>query len=106
MTEISSLFANPSTARASSAPVAASSSDADADQTVSSGRTVHDTVTLSEDGQKMINLSRGQELVGEIRSAPVDKDFAAKLTKMMEDIFRITRLFSETIKTAFMVQRR
>ena len=65
-------------------------------------RTVRDTVTLSEGGQKIINLARGREVAKEIRAAPVDKDFAANLLKALEDIFRITRLFTETIKMAFL----
>ena len=69
-------------------------------------RTVGDTVTLSEGGQKIVNLARGQELAEEIRAAPVDKNFVAKLFKAQEDIFRITRLFIETIKAAFLGGRR
>ena len=65
-------------------------------------RTVRDTVELSEGGQKIINLARGREFAKEIRTTPVDKDFAAKLAKALEDIFRITRLFTATIKMAFL----
>ena len=64
--------------------------------------TVGDTVTLSEGGQKIVNLARGRELAEEIRAAPVDKDFTANLFKAQEDIFRITRLFTETFKAAFL----
>ena len=66
-----------------------------------SDRTIHDRVDLSGTGGEMINLARGQELSREIRSKSVDEDFAATLRKAMEDIFRITRLFAETIKAAF-----
>ncbi len=69
-------------------------------------RTIHDTVTLSGGGQKIVNLARGGELAKEIRAAPLDKDFAASLLKAQEDIFRINRLFSETIKTAFQERQR
>ena len=69
-------------------------------------RTIHDTVTLSDGGQKIVNLARGGELAREIRAAPVDKDFTVNLLKAQEDIFRITRLFSETIKASFMQWRR
>ncbi|MCH7936241.1 MAG: hypothetical protein IH994_04005 [Proteobacteria bacterium] len=69
-------------------------------------RTVGDTVTLSEGGQKIVNLARGRELAEEIRTAPLDKDFVAKLLKAQEDIFRITRLFTETFKAAFLEGRR
>ncbi|MCH7832606.1 MAG: hypothetical protein IIC55_07005 [Proteobacteria bacterium] len=61
---------------------------------------------LSEGGQKIVNLARGQELAEEIRAAPVDKNFLAKLFKAQEDIFRITRLFIETFKAAFLGWRR
>ena len=70
------------------------------------GRAVRDTVTLSEGGHKIVNLARGQELAREIRAAPVDKDFFANLLKAQEDIFRIMRLFGETIKAAFQQSRR
>ena len=71
-----------------------------------SERTVRDTVTLTEGGQKIVNLARGQELAEEIRAAPLDKNFLASLFKAQEDIFRITRLFTETFKAAFLEGRR
>lgn len=70
-----------------------------------SGRAVHDTVELSEGGQKIINLARGREVAAEIRAAPLDKDFAANLLKAQEDILRISRLFGATIKNAFLARR-
>ena len=70
------------------------------------GRAVHDTVTLSEGGHKIVNLARGQELTREIRAAPVDENFFANLLKAQEAIFRINCLFSETIKAAFQQSRR
>ena len=69
------------------------------------GRTGFDTVTLSEDGQKIVNLDRGNDLADDIRSRPVDGNFARKLFEAMQDIFRITRLFSENIKAAFQLRR-
>jgi hypothetical protein len=69
-------------------------------------RTFRDTVKLSEGGQKIVNLARGQELAKEIRTAPLDKDFSANLFKAREDIIRITRLFTETFKAAFLEGRR
>ena len=113
MTEIRNFFFNlfaayqPAGGGAASAPSAskgASPGDG-AGQPAPSERTVRDTVTLSEGGQKIINLARGREVAEEIRAAPVDKDFAATLAKAMEDIFRITRLFTETIKMAFLGRR-
>ena len=69
------------------------------------GRAVRDTVTLSVGGHKIVNLARGQELAAEIRAAPIDDDFFANLKKAQEDIFRIIRLFGETIKAAFRQSR-
>ena len=46
-------------------------------------------------------LCGGGELAKEIQTAPLDKDFAANLLKAQEDIFRINRLFAETIQTLF-----
>ncbi len=67
----------------------------------SADRTVHDRVDLSGAGQGMVNLARGQELASEIRSKPIDESFVADLRKAMEDIFRITRLFTESIRASF-----
>jgi hypothetical protein len=62
---------------------------------------IHDTVSLSAGGQKVVNLSRGQELSQQLKNAPVDQDFAEKLRKSTEDVFRITELFTQTVKSAF-----
>jgi len=70
-----------------------------------SGRTVNDTVTLSESGQKVVNLSRGQDLAQELKNAPVDQSFAEALKQATADVFRITQLFTETIKSAFSWRR-
>ena len=93
-------------------PPSSPSSDAEASKATENtdavgdgGRTGFDTVTLSEGGQKIINLARGNELADDIRSRPVDENFARKLFEAMQDIFRITRLFSENIKTAFQLRR-
>ncbi|MBC8158672.1 MAG: hypothetical protein H8E94_05000 [Alphaproteobacteria bacterium] len=68
-------------------------------------RSVHDTVDLSADGQKAINLSQGQDLAEEIRHAPTDENFAEKLQKAREDILRIGRLFFETLKASYFFRR-
>lgn len=68
-------------------------------------RTSFDTVALSEGGQKILNLARGNDLADEIRSMPVDENFARNLFKAMQDIFRITRRFSETITAIFRLRR-
>ncbi|OEJ64681.1 hypothetical protein [Magnetovibrio blakemorei] len=62
---------------------------------------IHDTVSLSAGGEKIVNLNRGQELSQQIKNAPVDKDFAENLRKSTEDVFRITKLFTQTVKSAF-----
>ena len=113
MTEIRNFFSNLFTAQqlagggAAPTPSASkgASKDEGAGEPAPAARTVHDTVTLSEGGQKFVNLARGREVAEEIRAAPVDKDFAANLAKALEDIFRITRLFTETIKMAFLGRR-
>ncbi len=69
-------------------------------------RDIHDTVDLSADGQKAINLSQGQALAEEIRHAPTDENFADKLRKASEDILRIGRLFLETLKASYFFFRR
>ena len=111
MTEIRNFFANLFIARqaaaggtvpAPSAGKGVGKSEGDGTgESALAGRTVRDTVTLSDGGHKIVNLARGQELAEEIRAAPVDKDFAAILFKAQEDIFRIARLFAETLKAAF-----
>ena len=63
--------------------------------------TLQDTVTLSEGGQKIVNLGRSQELAAQVRNAPADENFNTTLRKASEDIFRISRLFGETIRAAF-----
>ncbi|MCR4377925.1 MAG: hypothetical protein NUV50_07515 [Rhodospirillales bacterium] len=63
--------------------------------------TLKDTVTLSEGGQKIVNLGRGQELADQVRTAPADETFGATLRKASEDIFRIARLFGETLRASF-----
>jgi len=69
-------------------------------------RTVRDTVTLSDGGQKIVNLARGNELAAEFRSKPVDEGFFAALARAREDVLRIGRLFTETIKAAFQQARK
>ncbi len=108
MTEIRNFFINLLIARqpAAGGAAPAASKGEGAGEAAPAGRTVRDTVTLSDGGHKIVNLARGRELAGEIRAAPVDKDFAAKLMQALADIFRITRLFTETIKAAFRQSRR
>ncbi|MBF0248365.1 MAG: hypothetical protein HQL36_09895 [Alphaproteobacteria bacterium] len=65
------------------------------------GRIVQDTVTLSEGGEKVVNLNRGNELAAELKRAPVDANFAATLKSAMEDVMRIGQLFTQTVRTLF-----
>ncbi len=111
MTEISNFFTNlfnfrSPVGRATPAPVPSAIKDIGTGEPVPADRTVRDTVTLSEGGQKIVNLARGGELAREIRVAPVGEDFAANLLKAQEDIFRINLLFSETIKALFLQLRK
>jgi len=68
-------------------------------------RDIHDTVDLSAEGQKAVNLAHGQALADEILCAPTDDSFAAKLQRASEDIFRIGRLFLESLKANFFFRR-
>ncbi|MBI2586486.1 MAG: hypothetical protein HYW28_11565 [Rhodospirillales bacterium] len=90
----------------SQAQTPTSQGNAVADLRLSSDRTVKDTVTLSDGGQKIVNLARGNELAAEFRSKPVDEGFFAALARAREDVLRIGRLFSETIKAAFQQARK
>ena len=61
---------------------------------VESDRTVWDTVDISEDGQKIINLTRCAELATQLPSAGADREaFDAALERAQGDIKRITTLF-------------
>jgi len=88
----------PAVLRTSSAPDGTSKSNNSGGGT---DRTVHDTVTLSEGGQKIVNLHRAQDLAQDLKTAPVDTAFADTLKQATNDVFRITQLFAETIKSAF-----
>jgi len=60
--------------------------------------TTRDTVKLSG-GHDVVNLARGQELAKQMRDAPVDDAYARDLFDAGQDVFRISRLFNETLKT-------
>lgn len=74
-------------------------------EALSKERTIHDTIELSENGQKIINVARGFDLANEFKKAPVDENFQSNLQKAQEDIFRISRLFGETVKALFAKSR-
>ncbi len=100
------LFIARQAAAGGAAPSPSTSKGGGTGESALAARTVGDTVTLTEGGQKIVNLARGGELAKQIRAAPVDKDFAANLLKAQEDIFRINLLFSETIKALFLELRK
>ena len=113
MTEIRNFFANLFFARQTAgdggtapAPFAGASKDEGTGSPAPAERTIRDTVTLSEGGQKILNLARGQELAKEIRAAPADENFKDILSKALDDIYRIIRLFTESVKAAFQQQRK
>ena len=58
----------------------------------------HDTIDLSEGGQKVINLARATELGAKLPDADTTPtEFSVALKRACEDIERITRLFSEVL---------
>ena len=58
----------------------------------------HDTIDLSEGGQKVINLARATELGAKLPNADTNPtEFSVALKRAYEDIERITRLFSEVL---------
>lgn len=59
--------------------------------------TTRDTVNLSG-GHDIVNLARGTELADQMRNAPVDETYASDLFNAGQDVFRISRLFNETLK--------
>lgn len=87
-------------AKASAADRARSVEDRDTAFKVK-GRAIHDTVSLSAGGEKVVNLKRGAELGNEIGNAAIDKNFADKLSQATDDVFRINRLFRQTIRSLF-----
>jgi hypothetical protein len=64
-------------------------------------RTITDTVDLSADGQKAINLNRGLEQANDIRAEKDPATLVEKLRQAMDDIFRVTKLFNQTFKALF-----
>ena len=70
-------------------------------------RTVRDTVEISEDGQKIINLTRGAELAAQLPDAGADREaFDAALGRAQEDIKRITTLFGGVLNLVTELQPR
>lgn len=65
-----------------------------------------DTVTLSETGEKIVNLDRAKQLGAELRAEKDPDTFREKLRLAMEDVRRIGRLFGEVVRTAFLGPRR
>jgi|GEM_PF-6919350 len=69
-------------------------------------RAIRDTVDLSGEGQKIVNLNRVDELGDDIRNASVDISFADRLREASEDILRINELFRQTVRSVFEWWRR
>ena len=70
-------------------------------------RTVRDTVEISEDGQKIINLTRGAELAAQLPDAGADRvAFDLALERAQEDIKRITTLFGGVLNLVTELQPR
>lgn len=64
-------------------------------------RTLQDTVELSAGAEKIVNLNRGAQLAESVKEAPVDKEFATTLRQATQDVFRITKLFAQTVRALF-----
>ncbi len=60
-----------------------------------------DTVSLSEGGQKIVNLNRGRDLSAEIKTAAIDESFADKLWKATQDVFRVNQVFQQSSRALF-----
>ncbi|MHA1599121.1 MAG: hypothetical protein ACTSV1_10400 [Alphaproteobacteria bacterium] len=73
----------------------------DADKDAPLDRTVRDTVSLSYSGQTIVNLNRGADLGKQIKDAAVDENFAARLKRATDDVFRINKLFGQTMRSLF-----
>ena len=72
-----------------------------------SERTARDTLEISEDGQKIINLTRGAELAAQLPDASADRAaFDAALERAQVDIKRITTLFGGVLNLVAEVQPR
>jgi len=71
-------------------------------------RTVRDTLEISEEGQKIINLARADELAAGLPDATSDRAaFDAALQSALKDVDRIGQLFGSVLtelsgKTAFL----
>lgn len=64
-------------------------------------RLSQDTVSLSADGEKIVNLNRGRNLASEIKSAEVNETFAEKLWKATQDVFRVGKIFQQSSRSLF-----
>ncbi len=64
-------------------------------------RAGYDTVSLSDDGQVIVNLNRGAELAKEIKDAPIDENFATNLKQASNDVFNIYQRFGQFMRFIF-----
>jgi hypothetical protein len=71
------------------------SKESSANDVYAPDRIIHDTIDISEDGQKkIINLARHSELADGLPDATKDRAaFDAAITQALEDVERITTLF-------------
>jgi hypothetical protein len=60
-------------------------------------RTIHDTLEIGSEGNRIINLERGAELARSLPDASDRDAFDAALESAQQDIRRITRLFGEVL---------
>ena len=68
---------------------------------------VRDTLEISEDGQRIINLTRGAELAAQLPDAGADREaFNEALERAQEDIKRITTLFGGVLNLVTELQPR
>lgn len=62
-------------------------------------RTIQDVITLSSGGEKVFNVARGLELAKEFRQGGPDQAKALRLA--VDDVFRITRQFTQSVNAGF-----
>jgi ribosomal protein L13E len=64
-------------------------------------RTIQDVVTLSSGGEKVLNVGRGLELAKEFRQGGAGADQAKALRLAVDDVFRITGRFTQSVNAGF-----
>ena len=64
-------------------------------------RTIQDTVRLSAGGEKVFNVARGLELARDFRQGGAGPDQAKALRLAVNDVFRITSQFTQSVNQGF-----